>query len=142
MAAGESGWPQFEKAAESILGVKMWVSDHVQRTVGTLGNAGRLLFTEHHMAHAASAFYPSPYASAAILTLDGVGEWATTTLGRGAGSEIELLKQLITAFAGIALQRIYKYFCGLKVNSGEYKLMGLAPYGRPRYADRIQRELD
>jgi len=141
MVAGPAGWPQFEKAAESILGVKMWVSDHVSRAVGSLGRAGQLLFTEHHMAHAASAFYPSPFESAAILTLDGVGEWATTTVGKGSGTVIELLDQINYPHSLGLLYSAFTYFCGFKVNSGEYKLMGLAPYGRPRYADRIRQEL-
>jgi carbamoyltransferase len=89
----------------------------------------KLLFPEHHLSHAASAFYPSPYPDAAILTLDGVGEWATCTIGRGRGSEIEILRELDFPHSLGLLYSAFTYYCGFKVNSGEYKLMGLAPYG-------------
>ena len=138
MVAGEASMEQFEKAAGSILGVKLWVKDYVERT---LGSAVPVLFTEHHMAHAASAFYPSPFESAAVMTLDGVGEWATTTLGRAHGQEIELFQEIDYPHSLGLLYSAFTYFCGFKVNSGEYKLMGLAPYGRPRYADQIRSEL-
>src|SRR3982750_3558453 len=94
MMAGPAGREQFEKAAQSVLGIKLWVNDYVKAAVGGLGKEGRVLFTEHHMSHAASCFYPSPFQKAAILTLDGVGEWATTTMGRGGGSKIELTKEI------------------------------------------------
>ena len=92
-----------------------------------------LLFTEHHAAHAASAFYPSPFESAAILTMDGVGEWATTSIGVGRESKIELLQELDFPHSLGLLYSAFTYYCGFKVNSGEYKLMGLAPYGEPKY---------
>ncbi len=92
------------------------------------GNPG-YVFPEHHLSHAASAFYPSPYDEAAILTIDGVGEWATTTIGRGRGNQIEVLKELDFPHSLGLLYSAFTYFCGFKVNSGEYKLMGLAPYG-------------
>jgi carbamoyltransferase len=91
----------------------------------------RLLFPEHHLSHAASAFYPSPFAEAAILTLDGVGEWATCTIGVGRGNRIEILRELDFPHSLGLLYSAFTYYCGFKVNSGEYKLMGLAPYGRP-----------
>jgi carbamoyltransferase len=135
--AGEAAAQQFQKAASSILGVKLWLDDYVQQEIGTVGRAGRVLYTEHHMAHAASAFYPSPYEEAAILTIDGVGEWATTTIGHGRGGELELLEEIRYPHSLGLLYSAFTYFCGFKVNSGEYKLMGLAPYGQPRYAQRI-----
>ncbi len=141
MSAGPASAEQFQKAAKSILGVKVWVQDHVLARLGTLGRAGRLLFTDHHMSHAASAFYPSPFEEAAILTLDGVGEWETTTLGHGSAARIELERAIHYPHSLGLLYSAFTYFCGFKVNSGEYKLMGLAPYGEPVYADRIREEL-
>ena len=100
----------------------------------------QIVFTEHHESHAASAFFPSPFAEAAILTMDGVGEWATATWGRR-GNRIRSVGRIaIPAFAGVALFGIY-LFCGFRVNSGEYKLMGLAPYGEPQYVDLILERL-
>jgi carbamoyltransferase len=93
------------------------------------------------MAHAASCFYPSPFEEAAILTIDGVGEWATCTLGFGSGSHIELLKEIKYPHSLGLLYSAFTYYCGFKVNSGEYKLMGLAPYGEPKYADIIREKL-
>lgn len=138
---GAKGEDLFVKAASSILGVKLWVQDQVQAVVGTVGKAGKLLFTEHHMAHAASAFYPSPFEEAAVLTLDGVGEWSTTSMGYGKGRELQLLKEIHYPHSLGLLYSAFTYFCGFKVNSGEYKLMGLAPYGQPRYAEQIRDNL-
>jgi hypothetical protein len=90
----------------------------------------KLLFPEHHLSHAASAFYPSPFKDAAILTVDGVGEWATTTIGAGRGNQIEILQELPFPHSLGLLYSAFTYYCGFKVNSGEYKLMGLAPYGK------------
>ncbi len=101
----------------------------------------RIAFTWHHESHAASAFYPSPFEEAAILTLDGVGEWDTASIGMGRGNKIELLKTLEFPHSLGLLYSAFTYFCGFKVNSGEYKLMGLAPYGEPRYADVIRERL-
>lgn len=98
---------------------------------------GRLLFTEHHGSHAASAFYPSPFDEAAVLTIDGVGEWATTTIAHGQGRELRILNEIHFPHSLGMLYSAFTYFCGFKVNSGEYKLMGLAPYGEPRMADVI-----
>ncbi|MCS0632674.1 carbamoyltransferase [Telluria mixta] len=131
----------FVQAAGAVLGDKIWVNEHVRQTLGTLGRAGRVLFAEHHMAHAASAFYPSPFDSAAVLTIDGVGEWATTTLGTGRGRTLELFAEIDYPHSLGLLYSAFTSFCGFKVNSGEYKLMGLAPYGRPRYAGRIREHL-
>ena len=100
-----------------------------------------LYYTEHHEAHAASAFFPSPYQRAAILTVDGVGEWATSSIGRGEGNQIEMLKELHFPHSLGLLYSAFTYFTGFKVNSGEYKLMGLAPYGEPKYVDTIRENL-
>lgn len=140
-AGGPDGRRLFAQAAGNLLGDKIWVNEHVQRTLGTLGREGRVLFTEHHMAHAASAFYPSPFDSAAVLTIDGVGEWATTSLGLGHGRRLELFAEIDYPHSLGLLYSAFTSFCGFKVNSGEYKLMGLAPYGRPKYADRIRDHL-
>lgn len=101
----------------------------------------RLLFSEHHLSHAASAFYPSPFESAAVLTLDGVGEWNTTSLAVGKGHEIQILKEIHFPHSLGLLYSAFTYYTGFKVNSGEYKVMGLAPYGEPRYAELIQEKL-
>jgi carbamoyltransferase len=115
---------------------------HIQKVIRKeIGYEGDVLFTEHHEAHAASAFYPSPFEEAAILTIDGVGEWATASYGFGKGREITLLKELHFPDSLGLLYSAFTYFTGFKVNSGEYKLMGLAPYGVPRYKDVILSDL-
>ncbi|HSD59655.1 MAG TPA: carbamoyltransferase, partial [Burkholderiales bacterium] len=101
----------------------------------------RLLFSEHHLSHAASAFYPSPFENAAILTLDGVGEWTTTSLAEGDGSRIRILREIHFPHSLGLLYSAFTYYTGFKVNSGEYKLMGLAPYGEPKYAHLIHDHL-
>ncbi len=101
----------------------------------------RFVFTDHHQSHAASAFFPSPFDQAAILTVDGVGEWATASFGTGCGNRIELTDQLDFPHSLGLLYSAFTYFCGFRVNSGEYKLMGLAPYGEPTYADLIRTRL-
>ena len=101
----------------------------------------RLLFTEHHLSHAASAFYPSPFESAAILTLDGVGEWTTTSLAVGKGNDLNVIKEIHFPHSLGLLYSAFTYYTGFKVNSGEYKVMGLAPYGVPRYAELIREKL-
>jgi len=101
----------------------------------------RLIFKQHHESHAASAFFPSPFTEAAILTMDGVGEWATSSIGRGRGNTIELLQQQEFPHSLGLLYSAFTYYCGFTVNSGEYKLMGLAPYGEPKYVDTIVSEL-
>jgi carbamoyltransferase len=120
------------------LGRKLHVQKVIQKEIGY---EGEVLFTEHHEAHAASAFYPSPFEEAVILTMDGVGEWATASYGYGRGNEIYLLKELHFPDSLGLLYSAFTYFTGFKVNSGEYKLMGLAPYGKPRYRDVILKEL-
>ena len=101
----------------------------------------RLLFCEHHLSHAASAYYPSPFDSAAILTLDGVGEWTTTSLALGHGSNLKIMKEIHFPHSLGLLYSAFTFYTGFKVNSGEYKVMGLAPYGEPRYADLIRDKL-
>jgi carbamoyltransferase len=141
MHAGDPAREQFKRAARSILGTKLWVKEHVERAIGTTGKIDDVLFTEHHMAHAASAFYPSPFEEAAILTLDGVGEWSTTSVGIGRDARVELFEEIDYPHSLGLLYSAFTYFCGFKVNSGEYKLMGLAPYGRPRYVNVIKDKL-
>ena len=97
----------------------------------------RLLFSEHHLSHAASAFYPSPFENAAVLTLDGVGEWTTTSLAVGKGSDLKVLKEIHFPHSLGLLYSAFTYYTGFKVNSGEYKVMGLAPYGKPKYKNLI-----
>jgi len=101
----------------------------------------RLLFSEHHLSHAASAFYPSPFDRAAVLTIDGVGEWTTTSIAVGKGRELKVLKEIHFPHSIGLLYSAFTYYTGFKVNSGEYKVMGLAPYGEPRYADLIKDKL-
>ncbi|PJJ31131.1 carbamoyltransferase family protein [Lacrimispora celerecrescens] len=130
-----------QKSFESIYGQKIWIHELLKEAIGDLGKKGNLLVCEHHMSHAASAFYPSPFEDAAILTLDGVGEWATSTIGLGKGKEITILEQMNYPNSLGLLYSAITYFCGFKVNSGEYKLMGLAPYGNPIYYNKIMENL-
>jgi carbamoyltransferase len=124
----------------------LWLREklHMRRTL-TEGLGGpsqaRLVFTDHHESHAASAFFPSPFDEAAIVTLDGVGEWSTTTVGVGRANRIRLIDHVPFPHSLGLLYSAFTYYCGFKVNSGEYKLMGLAPYGRPVYADLIRERL-
>lgn len=130
-----------DKSFQSMYGDKLWVHELIKSAVGNLGVANKLYVCEHHISHAASAFYPSPFEEAAIITMDGVGEWATTTIGIGKGKEIEILEQISYPHSLGLLYSAFTYFCGFKVNFGEYKLMGLAPYGQPVYADIIKEKL-
>src|SRR5207342_1531648 len=99
---------------------------------------GKLLFSEHHLSHAASAFFPSPFEEAAVLTMDGVGEWATTSLAVGKGNQLQVHKEIQFPHSLGLLYSAFTYYTGFKVNSGEYKVMGLAPYGEPKYANLIK----
>lgn len=139
LSVSPRGFRQFLKAGPLWIKEKLYTAREVREGLG--GYEGTLLFAEHHESHAASAFFPSPFAAAAILTMDGVGEWATATIGIGRGNEIELLKELRWPDSLGLLYSAFTYYTGFKVNSGEYKVMGLAPYGRPRYVDLIYREL-
>jgi carbamoyltransferase len=149
---------KFDRLIETYLGyapagfksfamaMPLWLKDklHMRRMIkNKLGNPlkARYVFTDHHESHAASAFFPSPYEKAAILTLDGVGEWSTATLGRGEGNRLTLTDQIKFPHSLGLLYSAFTYYCGFKVNSGEYKLMGLAPYGRPIYHDVIMERL-
>ena len=137
------GLALFLRAMPQWLKRKLWTADHVRRQLDALpgGFDAPVLFSEHHESHAASAFYPSPFERAAILTTDGVGEWATTTWGVGAGAALDLrAEQPFPHSLGLPYSA-FTTFCGFRANSGEYKLMGLAPYGEPRYVDTILDEL-
>ena len=130
----------------------LWIKDKLfqksiltEKLTETLGSDVNwrdcLLFSEHHLSHAASAFYPSPFESAAVLTLDGVGEWTTTSLALGKGNELKVVKEIHFPHSLGLLYSAFTYYTGFKVNSGEYKVMGLAPYGEPKYADLIKEKL-
>jgi carbamoyltransferase len=133
------GLTSFRRAAPLWLKERLYVERAIRSGLG--GYAGKILYTEHHEAHAASAYFPSPFDEAAILTIDGVGEWATATIGVGRGSELELLEELRFPDSVGLLYSAFTYQAGFRVNSGEYKLMGLAPFGAPRYVDRIYSHL-
>lgn len=142
-AVGLKGISTFPRAMEESLRRKLWVSYGIDRTLKQLGfcPAGQTLFAEHHMSHAAAAFYPSPFHSAAVLTFDGVGEWATSSIGLGSGRKIDLLQEMRFPSSLGLLYSAFTSACGFGVNSGEYKLMGLAPFGEPRYSERILGEV-
>src|SRR6266852_2631480 len=128
------------------LALRLWLTEklHLRQTMRrNLGGTSkaRLIFTDHHESHAASAFFPSPFERAAILTLDGVGEWSTAACGVGEGNRIRLSHHLEFPHSLGLLYSAFTHYCGFKVNSGEYKLMGLAPYGKPVYVDTIYRRL-
>ena len=129
-----------------LMAMPVWLRQklHLPREMRTAlgrGYTKRFIFSEHHESHAASAFFPSPFEEAAILTLDGVGEWATATLGVGSGNRVELTHEMRFPHSLGLLYSAFTYYCGFTVNSGEYKLMGLAPYGEPKYVDVILDEL-
>src|SRR2546421_3013504 len=132
------GLRSFLMAMPLWLREKLWIREQVAKEVAF---GGKLLFTEHHESHAASAFFRSPFESAAVLTMDGVGEWATSSYGYGRGSELHLLKELHFPHSLGMLYSAFTYYTGFRVNSGEYKVMGLAPYGEPRYVKTILEEL-
>ena len=132
------GFTQFRLAGPAWMKEKLFQDREIRRA---LGYDGEVLYAEHHESHAASAFFPSPFEEAAILTVDGVGEWATASFGAGRGNDLDLIKDLHWPDSVGLLYSAFTYFTGFKVNSGEYKVMGLAPYGEPRYVDTIYREL-
>ena len=147
---------KFERILETYLGVvpkgfrsflmagPLWIRDklYIDRQLHEeLGYEGQIYYCEHHESHAASAFFPSPFEEAAILTMDGVGEWATASIGMGRGHDLEILDELQWPDSLGLLYSAFTYYTGFKVNSGEYKVMGLAPYGEPKYVDLIYREL-
>jgi carbamoyltransferase len=143
---------KFERILETYFGVvpagirsflmagPLWIKDKLymdRQLRSELGFDGEILYAEHHESHAASAFFPSPFEEAAVLTMDGVGEWATASIGRGSGSELEIIKELHWPDSLGLLYSAFTYYTGFRVNSGEYKVMGLAPYGEPRYVQTI-----
>ena len=149
------GFPSYEKAKPLWMKEKLWLPDvipqEIARACGARSDRAarqearrypwKVLFGDHHESHAASAFFPSPFEEAAILTMDGVGEWATSSVGFGKGNEITLLKELRFPDSLGLLYSAFTYYTGFKVNSGEYKVMGLAPYGEPAYASLIREKL-
>lgn len=146
------GFASFLKAMPVWLKQKLWFPDLLRTELGRLAGATgekaarragealplELLFADHHESHAASAFYPSPFPEAAVLTMDGVGEWATSSIGAGRGNELTLLRQLRYPHSLGLLYSAFTYYTGFRVNSGEYKVMGLAPYGEPKYVQSIR----
>ena len=146
LAFAPKGFASFAKA------MPIWIKDKlfqksvlVKELTATLGSKvnwyERLMFSEHHLSHAASSFYPSPFESAAVLTLDGVGEWTTTSFAIGKGKDLKIVKEIHFPHSLGLLYSAFTYYIGFKVNSGEYKVMGLAPYGKPIYADLIREKL-
>ena len=146
LAFAPKGFKSFAKA------MPIWIKDklfqksalvkELNTTLGSEVNWGKLLlFSEHHLSHAASAFYPSPFENAAVLTLDGVGEWTTTSVAIGRGNDLKIMKEIHFPHSLGLLYSSFTYYTGFKVNSGEYKVMGLAPYGKPIYADLIREKL-
>jgi carbamoyltransferase len=129
------GFPSFRRAGPLWMKERLYIEREIRAALG--GYTGKLLYTEHHESHAASAYYPSPFDEAAILTIDGVGEWATGTIGVGRGGELEIVEEMRFPDSLGLLYSAFTYHAGFKVNSGEYKLMGLAPFGQPSYVDRI-----
>jgi carbamoyltransferase len=146
LAFAPRGFASFRQALPVWIKEKLFQKGLLIKQLGLALDAsvdwtGKLLFSEHHLSHAASAFYPSPFDSAAVLTMDGVGEWSTTSLAHGNGGKLEVLQEIHFPHSLGLLYSAFTYFTGFKVNSGEYKLMGLAPYGVPRYVDTIKEHL-
>ena len=146
LAFAPKGFLSFSKAMPLWIKEKLFQKSVITKELGkTLGDevnwSKRLLFSEHHLSHAASAFYPSPFESAVVLTLDGVGEWTTTSVALGKGRQLKVVKEIHFPHSLGLLYSAFTYYTGFKVNSGEYKVMGLAPYGEPKYADLIKDKL-
>ena len=139
LAVAPRGLHSYLLALPLWLTTKLWLADVIRRELGR--DDLDVLFGDHHESHAASAFYPSPFEEAAIVTMDGVGEWATSSIGVGRGSELEMLKEQRFPHSVGLLYSAFTYFTGFRVNSGEYKVMGLAPYGEPRYVSAIRDHL-
>jgi carbamoyltransferase len=142
------GWSSFSLAVPVWIKEKLFMKRLLREHLAKLGSGNvRIFFPEHHLSHAASAFYPSPFDEAAVVTIDGVGEWATTTIGHGRGRDITILRELAFPHSIGLLYSAFTYYTGFRVNSGEYKLMGLAPYGNPEsrqtkeFADSIKSHL-
>jgi carbamoyltransferase len=140
-AGAPAGLAAFMMALPEWLRTKLRLPGQMKKALGEIGEGVPLLFPSHHESHAASAFFPSPFEESAILTLDGVGEWECVTMGMGKGKTIEMLQRMEFPHSLGLLYSAITYFCGFKVNSGEYKLMGLAPYGDPKYVAAIKDNL-
>ncbi len=141
LAVAPGGWSTFPRVLPTWLGEKLNLRGTLRYEMPGLRDECPILFTEHHQSHAASAFFPSPFEEAAILTVDGVGEWATTTVGIGRGNDLKILRELRFPHSLGLLYSAFTAYCGFRINSGEYKLMGLAPYGEPRFVDTIYKHL-
>ena len=145
VAFAPKGFKSFSKAMPIWLRDKLFqkkmIMDCLKRHNSNFKNENKILFSEHHLSHAASAFYPSPFDEAVVLTADGVGEWATTTVAVGKGSNLEIKKEIHFPHSLGLLYSAFTYYTGFKVNSGEYKVMGLAPYGKPKYTKLIKEKL-
>lgn len=141
LAAGEDSKALIDLNFDSVFSDKVWIHKRLCDLLWNGEKKGKIVVLQHHISHAASAFYPSPYEDAAILTMDGVGEWATTTLGIGSGKNIELLEEIRYPHSLGLYYSAFTYYCGFKVNSGDYKFMGLAPYGNPIYVDLIKEHI-
>jgi carbamoyltransferase len=139
LAYAPRGLKSFLMAVPLWLKEKLWMSELIKKELD--GYKGQIIFPEHHESHAASAFYPSPFEEAAILTIDGVGEWTTTSFGIGKGNSVEIQWELRFPHSLGMLYSAFTYYTGFKVNSGEYKVMGLAPYGEPKYVNLIYEHL-
>ncbi|MEZ5458828.1 MAG: carbamoyltransferase [Steroidobacteraceae bacterium] len=146
LAFAPRGFGSFREALPLWIKEKLFQKDLIADAIAdNLGKGtdwrSRLLFSEHHLSHAASAFFPSPFERAAVLTMDGVGEWATTSLAIGNGSDLKMVREIHFPHSIGLLYSAFTYYTGFKVNSGEYKVMGLAPYGEPRFADKIREHI-
>lgn len=130
-------WRLFQEAMSVWMTDKLWIKSLIRDKVGC--EYSRILFSDHHLSHAASAFYPSPFKEAAIITVDGVGEWATTTIGIGKGNQVRILKEIQFPHSLGLLYSAFTAFLGFQVNDGEYKVMGMAPYGEPKYLDEVNK---
>src|SRR5580765_2352691 len=130
----------FREAMITWLGDKLWIKTLIQKRLGV--PASKILFSEHHLSHAASAFLCSPFEEAGILTVDGVGEWTTASMGIGKGTDIKLVKEIRFPHSLGLLYSAFTAFLGFEVNEGEYKVMGMAPYGVPRYQDKVWKLID
>jgi len=138
LAYAPKGFPSFVKAIPLWIKHRLWIPDLIRKE---LDYEGKIIFPEHHESHAASAFFPSPFERAAILTADGVGEWTTASFGRGSGNRFEIDSEIRFPHSLGLLYSAFTYYTGFRVNSAEYKVMGLAPYGEPKYVDLILNEL-
>jgi len=146
VAFAPRGFTSFSKAMPLWIKEKLFQKNFLFKNLKqhdeNFNNINKIFFSNHHLSHAASAFFPSPFDEALVLTADGVGEWATTTVARGIGNKLEILKEIHFPHSLGLLYSAFTYYVGFKVNSGEYKLMGLAPYGRPKYVDKILKIID